>query len=47
LHVILSHAVKCYVMGFPALLSPRRKACCGVLSALKIHRLGRVRAREP
>jgi hypothetical protein len=42
LHVILSHAVKCYGMGFPALLSPRRKACCGVLSALKIHRLGRV-----
>jgi hypothetical protein len=38
----LLHAVKSYDMGPPALLPIRRKVCCGFLSPLKIHRLGRV-----
>jgi hypothetical protein len=43
----LEHAVKSYDMGPPALLPVRRKVCCGCLSPLKIHRLGRVWTREP
>jgi hypothetical protein len=43
----LLHAVKSYDMGPPALLPIRRKVCWGFLSALKIHRLGRVWTRDP
>jgi hypothetical protein len=40
------HAVKSYDMGPPALFPVRRKVCCGFLSPLKIHRLGRARTRN-
>jgi hypothetical protein len=36
------HAIKSYHMGPPALFPFRRNMCCGLLSPLKIHRLGRV-----
>jgi hypothetical protein len=42
----LQHAVKPYDIRPPALLPIRRKVCWGLLSPLKIHRLGRVRTRE-
>jgi hypothetical protein len=43
----LEHAVKSYDMGPPGLVPVRRKMCCGFLSPLKIHRLGRVWTRNP
>jgi hypothetical protein len=43
---VLLSAVKSYDMGPPALLSIRRKVCCGFLSPLKIHRLGRALTRN-
>jgi hypothetical protein len=42
----LLHAVKSCDIGSPALLPIPRKVCCGFLSLLKIHRLGRVRTRN-
>jgi hypothetical protein len=39
-------AVKSYDMGPPASLPLRSKVCCGILSPLKIHRLGRARTRN-
>jgi hypothetical protein len=42
----LQHAVKSYDMRPPALFSIRIKVCCGFLSFLKIHRLGRVWTRD-
>jgi hypothetical protein len=42
----LLHVVKPYVMGPPALLPIRRKVCCGFLSPLEIHRIGRARTRN-
>jgi hypothetical protein len=41
------HAVISYDIGPPALVPLRRKACCGFLSPLKVHRLGWVWPREP
>jgi hypothetical protein len=35
-------AVKSYDMGLTTLLPLRRKVCCGILSSLKTHRLGKV-----
>jgi hypothetical protein len=40
------HAVKFHDIGLPALLPVRRKVCCGLLSPLKIHRLGRILTRD-
>jgi hypothetical protein len=34
---VLWHAVKCCDMGLTTLRSLRRKACCGILSPLKMH----------
>jgi hypothetical protein len=41
------HAAKFYNMKPIALLPLRRKVCCGFLSPLKIHHLGRVWTGEP
>jgi hypothetical protein len=41
------HAVKSYDMGPPALLPTLRKVCCGLLSPLNIHHLGRVWTCDP
>jgi hypothetical protein len=43
----LLRALKSYDMGPPALLPIRRKACCGLLSPLKMHRLGWIWTRDP
>jgi hypothetical protein len=43
---VLLHAIKSYDVGPPALLSVRRKVCCGFLSPLKFHHLGRARTRN-
>jgi len=45
-HTLLDVA-KSYNMGPPALLPFQKKVCCGFLSLLKIHRLGRAWTREP
>jgi hypothetical protein len=37
---VLQHAVQSYDVGLLALLTIRRKVCCGFLSPLKIHRIG-------
>jgi hypothetical protein len=41
------YASKSYDMGPPALIPIRRKVCCGLLSPLEIHRLGRDWTRDP
>jgi hypothetical protein len=43
----LLHAVKSYDMGPAALLRMPRNVCCGFLSPLKFHRLGRIWTRDP
>jgi hypothetical protein len=40
LRKVLQHAVQSYDVGLLALLTIRRKVCCGFLSPLKIHRIG-------